>query len=210
MAKKLVPLEWYTEKRKLKELIPFEKNPRKLTREQREHLKKSLTKFNLVEIPALDLDNTILAGHKRIEIYILIESPEKEIDVRVPNRKLTDKEREEYNLRSNKNVGEWVPPMLAEFGEEMLEDVGFSAKEIEEAFSGSMEPDDPEHEFTEELQESHNYIVLYFDNDIDWQTAQEVFGLEQKKALQEFKKGTRVGIGRVVNGAAILGRIKDE
>ena len=61
-------LEWRTEKRKIKDLIPYEKNPRKLTDKQQKDLKKSLEKFNLVEIPAIDTDNKILAGHQRLKV----------------------------------------------------------------------------------------------------------------------------------------------
>ena len=44
-------LIWHTEQRKIKDLIPTEGNPRQMTAKQVEDLKKSLNKFNLVEIP---------------------------------------------------------------------------------------------------------------------------------------------------------------
>ena len=101
---KIIKLKWHNEKRKVSDLIPFKKNPRKITDEQREDLKKSLDKFDLVEIPAINTDNKIIAGHQRIAIMHLLGRGKEEIDVRVPNRKLTKAEFEEYNLRSNKNV----------------------------------------------------------------------------------------------------------
>ena len=60
--KKLV---WHTEKRKISDLLPYEKNPRKITEKQQQELTHSLKKFNIVEIPAIDTDNTICAGHQR-------------------------------------------------------------------------------------------------------------------------------------------------
>ena len=42
---------WKNCKRKLKDLIPNDKNPRILTKKQKEEIEKSLIKFNLVETP---------------------------------------------------------------------------------------------------------------------------------------------------------------
>jgi DNA modification methylase len=127
-------LNWNTEKRKVKNLVPYEPNPRKLPDEQAEKLKESLTKFNLVEIPAIDTDNKIIAGHQRIKILLLLGRGDEEIDVRVPNRKLTETEFKEYNLRSNKNTGEWDFNLLADFDESFLKDVGFSSEDLDEIF----------------------------------------------------------------------------
>jgi DNA modification methylase len=127
-------LNWDTEKRKVKNLVPYEPNPRKLPDEQAEKLKESLTKFNLVEIPAIDTDNKIIAGHQRIKILLLLGRGDEEIDVRVPNRKLTETEFKEYNLRSNKNTGEWDFNLLADFDENFLKDVGFSSEDLDEIF----------------------------------------------------------------------------
>lgn len=103
----MTKLKWHNETRKIDELLPFESNPRQLTDEQAEDLKKSLAKFDLVEIPAIDTDNKIIAGHQRIKVLQLIGRGKEEIDVRVPNRKLSAKEFKEYNIRSNKNTGQW-------------------------------------------------------------------------------------------------------
>lgn len=64
-------------------------------------------------------------------------------------------------------------------------------------------------QFTTELLESHNYIVLYFDNDIDWQTARDVFGVKEVKGLGS-RKGKRIskrGLGRIVRGADVIEKI---
>lgn len=117
-------ITWTTEKRKLSELIEFDKNPRYLTDKQKDDLKKSLQKFGLAEIPAIDTDNTIIAGHQRTRILAEIEG-DIEIDVRVPNRKLTKKEFEEYNIRSNRNVGSWSNDLLSIFDKNELQEWGF-------------------------------------------------------------------------------------
>ena len=106
-------LEWHNEKRKVNDLIPYDRNPRLLTEKQAEDLRRSLEKFGLVEIPAIDTDNRIIAGHQRMKIMQLLERGNEEIDVRVPNRKLTDEEFDEYLIRSNRNVGSWDYDSLA-------------------------------------------------------------------------------------------------
>jgi len=130
-SKKLI---WHTEKRKVKNLVPFEGNPRIMTDKQLEDLKKSVSKFDLVEIPAADTDNKIIAGHQRLKIMQLLGRGEEEIDVRVPNRKLTESEFKEYNLRSNKNTGEWNFDELANFDEELLKEFGFNENELDNIF----------------------------------------------------------------------------
>lgn len=107
-------MNWTTEKRNVNELVPLSYNPRRLTDRQRKDLEKSLAKFNLVEIPAINLDNTIIAGHQRLTILVALGRGDEVIDVRVPNRQLTDAEVKEYNIRSNKNSGEWDIDLLKE------------------------------------------------------------------------------------------------
>lgn len=70
--------------------------------------------------------------------------------------------------------------------------------------------DRPEVEFATELLEAHNYIVLYFDNEIDWLQAQTLFGLKRVKALHSKDKFQSIGLGRVVKGADALERIRKE
>jgi hypothetical protein len=105
-------LKWTTVQRKLGDLIPYPKNPRRMTEKQEVKLNESIIKFDLVEIPAINTDDMVIAGHQRIKLYSLIYPPETVIDVRLPNRKLTKKEFEEYNIRSNANTGEWDTGLL--------------------------------------------------------------------------------------------------
>src|SRR5690242_14120757 len=100
-------ISWHTEKRKVKDLIPFKSNPRQISKDQLSHLKKSLEKFDYCELVAIQPDNTIIAGHMRIKAMLQLGWGKQEIDVRVPNRQLEIEEAKEYLIRSNKNVGDW-------------------------------------------------------------------------------------------------------
>ncbi|MEK6886210.1 MAG: DNA modification methylase [Nanoarchaeota archaeon] len=128
MSDKLV---WHTETRKIEDLIPTENNPRQLTKKQAKDLEKSLSKFNLVDIPAINLDNRIISGHQRISILKSKNGHGTEIDVRVPSRKLTEEEHREYLIRANKNTGEWNYDLLANFDSDLLKESGFSTAEME-------------------------------------------------------------------------------
>jgi hypothetical protein len=91
-----------------------------------------LKKFNLVEIPAIDQNNRVIAGNMRIQALKQLGRENEEIEVRVPNRPLTEEEAREYLLRSNKNVGELDLDLLANFDEDLLREVGFEEDIIAE------------------------------------------------------------------------------
>lgn len=122
MTKKLV---WHTENRKVNDLIPHAKNPRIITDKQMSDLKKSLKKYNLVEIPAVDINGNILAGHQRIKALQLLNRGEEVIDVRVPNRHLTEKEAKQYLIASNSLGGDWDFESLKSFDLDILMEAGF-------------------------------------------------------------------------------------
>lgn len=107
-------LIWKTEKRRVKELIPADYNPRKRNEDKQKILEESMRKFNLVDTPVINLDNVLIAGHRRLEYFIEQRDLELEIDVRVPSRLLTEKEVKEYMLLSNTHSGEWDLPKLEE------------------------------------------------------------------------------------------------
>lgn len=121
----LEPLEWQTVQRKVSDLIPYEYNPRSITDDDKDRLRRSLEKFNLVEIPVIDIDNTLIAGHQRIIIMFELSRGDEMIDVRIPNRKLTEEEFKEYNLRSNILNGEFDWEKIDEYFKDLeLEDIG--------------------------------------------------------------------------------------
>lgn len=134
--KKLV---WTTVPKRVDDLIPQKVNPRTMSDKQMSDLTKSLKKYNLVEIPALDLDGKILAGHQRVKALILLGRGDETIDVRVPNRKLTQKEAERYVIASNKITGDWDTDLLKEFDFDVLEFAGFDKIELSNLFDGQKE-----------------------------------------------------------------------
>ena len=104
MAKE-IKLAWKTEQRLVKDLMISDINPRKISQEQKEALTRSLEKFNLADIPVLNTDNTIISGNQRLQILYDLGKGSDEIDVRVPNRKLSEAELKEYMLIANTHAG---------------------------------------------------------------------------------------------------------
>lgn len=146
-------LIWHTEKRKVKELKAHQKNPRVLLDAKAEILKESFDKFDLVEIPVVDLDNTIIAGHQRITVMLRLGRGEEEIDVRVPNRALTEEELDEYNLRSNISIGEWDWDALQSYDIDDLLKVGFEENDLAKFWDNELAVENDQFDVRKALEE---------------------------------------------------------
>jgi DNA modification methylase len=145
------PLSWHTEKRRINNLIPFDRNPRQISDKQIGDLKRSLKKFNLVEIPAIDTDNRIIAGHQRLKVLQLLGRGEEQIEVRVPNRKLTQAEYEQYLLTSNAVTGDWNFEKLKSFDIGLLLDIGFDEADLASIWDQNLETEVDGFEIEKEL-----------------------------------------------------------
>lgn len=111
-------LDWQNGQRRVRELVPYEFNPRKLSEAGYGRLRASLEYFGLVEVPVIDADNVVLAGHQRLRILLDLGRGEELIDVREPNRKLAEEEFKRYNVTSNVGAGEWdYESLLTNFGD---------------------------------------------------------------------------------------------
>ena len=104
-------------KAKLGELKAWEDNPRVTDPKFEGDLKSSLDKFGLVEVPVINTDNTIVAGHQRIGKLIDKYGPDLEIDIRIPDRELTPEEFIEYALISNKVSARFDYDKVRSFGD---------------------------------------------------------------------------------------------
>lgn len=148
MSTKLV---WSTQKRKVNDLLPYSKNPRAISDKQMNDLKKSLKKFNLVEIPAIDADGTIVAGQQRIRALQILGRSDEEIEVRVPNRKLTEEEFDQYLITSNAVGGDWDFEKLKCFDLDMLLDIGLDKDELRDIWDEHLEVTEDNFDVEKEL-----------------------------------------------------------
>ena len=145
-------LTWRTVDKKISDLVPNVKNPRTMSPKQVEDLKRSLKKFNLVELPVVDLDNKVIAGHQRLMVLKLLGREDESIPVRIPNRKLTQKEYDQYLLTSNRVHGDWDWQMLADnFDIETLLVSGFDDTDLSHIFD-DLEVTDDDFDIEKELE----------------------------------------------------------
>lgn len=133
-------ITWTNGRRKVSDLKPFPGNPRKADEKQVADLDRSLERFNLAAPLVINTDNTVIGGNFRLNREI--ERGTKEVDVRIPSRTLTQKEAMELNLRLNKNQGSWDFGKLANFSEDMLQNVGWESKELDDIFGLATVEDD--------------------------------------------------------------------
>ena len=146
--KKLI---WHTEKRVVDDLLPSNKNPRIMSEKQMDDLKRSIKKYNLVEIPVSDIDGNICAGHQRIRALQILGRGKEEIDIRIPNRKLTEEEYEGYMLASNAIIGSWDYEKLKDFDLGFLLDIGFDQIELGKIWNKNLEVEEDDFSVEKEL-----------------------------------------------------------
>lgn len=120
-----------------------------------------------------------------------------------------------YVALDNNSFGEYDWAKVKQGGWNVDKLVAWGANEKDKAIkSFRKEQEVAEVPFTEVLNESHNYIVLYFDNDVDWLQAQTLFNLKKvrnfKTAKVENKKMITYGVGRVIRGADALEKLRKE
>ena len=188
---------------------------RSIPKEQIQQIKSSIEQFgNNDPIAVWGEQNIIVEGHGRYEALKELGYEEVEC-IRLDH--LTEDERKAYTLVHNKltmNTG-WNDVLLSEELNALL-DFDMSAfgffdddDELEELLEEEVKP---EVEFTEVLEEENNYIVLFFDNEIDWLQAESLFDIKTVKGLSTRKDGKgnpSKGVGRVLNGAEALAKIVD-
>lgn len=93
---------------------------------------------------------------------------------------------------------------------------GFDSSELEKLTvsigedrpESPVDPDAPEVPFAEELLEKHNYVVLYFDNDVDWLQAISLLHIHTVRDSCARPGYERRGVGRVIRGAEAINRIR--
>ena len=149
-------ITWTTVQRRVADLVPHSRNPRSLSAQQQKELTASITKLGFAEIPAINTDNQVLAGHARLKVLIALGRGEEIIDVRIPNRTLSEKECEEYLLRSNANTGSWDFELLKAFDIEFLLDVGFTDEDLGDIWDNVLEIEEDEYDEKKSLEKAHD------------------------------------------------------
>lgn len=187
---------------KIETVLPNPSNPRIIKDDKFKKLVKSIQEFpQMLELRPIvvDANMVVLGGNMRLKACKAAGL--KEVPIVIADN-LTEEQQAEFIIKDNVGFGEWDWDLLAnEWDEELLQDWGLDLPiYLEEVKETKDIPDIGEIEFSEELLLEHNYIVLYFDNAMDWEVAQEVYGLNKVKSKDSSDKTKKIGIGRVLNG----------
>lgn len=213
----------------------YHKNPRQITVRQYEDLERWLEELGDLSGIVHDLNsNEIIGGNQRGRVFNIndceitldevFDKPDSQGTVahghviwkgfKYSYRQVRWDERqcEMANIVSNKAGGEWDFDILAKkFIFEDLKEWGFREEEMGFADPAQDEGGfEPECEIGVELLERHDYLVLYFDNQFDWQVACERFGVKSVKCAKVGDKSVeQKGLGRILDGKAVLRKLND-
>ncbi|MFA5300240.1 MAG: hypothetical protein WC389_18790, partial [Lutibacter sp.] len=161
---------WHVEKRKLSELKIWDENPRTIIPESFATLKGRLVKRGMHATLSADIDGTLISGDKRKKA--LEELGIEEVYVMLPNRKLSEQERQEVAIESNLHDGTWDKLKLASFGEIVLEDVKFP--DLDSIFTADVVDEFDEEKAIEEAVKQSHGVKSY---DI-WRLGRHILGVD--------------------------------
>lgn len=182
--------------KKIADLKEPDYNPRKITAKQREDIKKSLQNFGFVQPLVVNIHpdrlNIIVGGNQRKKIAEAMgyeEAPCIEVNLDLEKEK-------ELNLRLNKNQAEFDFEALNTYFDRMfLYEVGFSDKEIgklqtefDEKFN-SITNDNCEMPIVQQFNEKYNTVMIFCNNEMDFNWLRNVLMLERSKDYKNSKIG---------------------
>jgi hypothetical protein len=173
-----------TEKRKVSELVPYEKNPRKISSKEKRELEERLNKYGLIGLPSMDADGRLIGGHQCLKSMLMLGWGEKEIDVRVASRKLTEKEFAEVLLIDNEHSAVWdLEALQKDFSDLVdLDSFGFSFDDISK--TEGTEKIEPEYPIVPKMSEKYSAVVIVIENSIDENFVRSVLGLDVNRCYK--------------------------
>jgi len=151
-------LSWTTGVREVKDLLPWQENPRKISKQALDKLKEKIIQNGFHSVIVIDTDNTILSGNQRK--VALMELGINTVDVMIPSRKLSDAERRRIGIESNINDGEWDFEKLKSFDLELLQFAGFDEKELVKFWDEEKDTKDDKFDVDKELKKKQSWVIL--------------------------------------------------
>lgn len=201
---------------KKEDLKPYINNAKIHTGQQVGQIKKSIEEFGFNDPIAVWKDNEIIEGHGRLLAVMEMDDIKEVPIIRLDD--LTEEQRKAYILVHNKLT------MNTDFDDVLLnlelDDIQIDMEQFgfvleDEEIQEILKEEEGEEKFTEVLGEEHNYIVLYFDNEVDWLQLQSLIDVDEKLNLSTRRDGEvtksmrRKSIGRVFNGKEVLERLRE-
>ena len=183
------------------------RNPRKITKEKFDDLCESIRKspemkvLDEIRVYPFNGRYVVISGNHRYKAYKKLGWENvlcKVLPENTPKEKLR-----EYVMKENMHYAENDDKMLNQWNLKELADwrvpIKIKAKEKKQM---------PEVEFTQILSESHNYLVLYFDDEVDWLQAQTLLDIKPVKLMERARGkepySKEMGVGRVLRGVEVF------
>lgn len=198
------------------ECIPYEKNAKEHTDKQINNIANSIKRFGWQQDVVITSDNVLVIGHGRrlAALRLGCEMPYHRIDKTADQ--LTDKDIRELRIADNQTNAETGYDF--EILQSDIDDLDFDGFEFDFGLNDEEEEEQPEEvkgelQFAEVLDEENNYIVLKFNDRIDWVQLESIFELPKVKNYSTRRDGkiseglNRKGVGHVVDGIDFLNRI---
>ena len=183
--------------KKLSELKPYANNPRK-NKGAVQGVADSIKEFGFKNPIVIDKDGVIVAGHTRYEAAKQLGY--KSVPCIIADD-LTDEQIKAFRLVDNKTAekAEWDLPKL---DLELMEIQGIDMEKWFDELGEDEEKKKEKESMLESMElkafEHYDYLVIVFDNQMDWLNVVNMFGLHKVNAGYGATK--KVGVGRVVTG----------
>ncbi len=195
-----------------KSISPYKRNPRDNSKAI-ESVAESIKDFGFNQPIVVDKNRVIIVGHTRHAAALLLDL--NKVPIMVADH-LTRAEVKAYRIadnRTNENSF-WLEDELAQelisLTAAQRKSTAFTDDELDNMLGdvAAAVPVEGRVKFSEELLESQNYVVLYFENDVDWLSARKHFKLRSSFSKRCNGKPWSKGVGRVIDGAKYLRRMQ--
>jgi len=203
----------------ISELKPMKDNVKKHPAWQIEKLIHSITTYSneepkLLQPLVVDEKDMVIIGNGRLEAVKQLGWRKVEVIVK---EGLTKDQKKALSILDNKSIStEWNEELLVQqlpdLSEKALE-TGFTEKEIRDLMKKSSDQglsdlaNEPMYELTPRLHEKYDYIMLFFDNEVDFLYASQLLKL---KKMRDRMKSQKVGMCRAIKGMDAIGLIQSE
>lgn len=146
-------------------------NPRKVKKQKREDLEKSLEQYGDFDIIVINEQNQVLGGNQRVKYFQRVD-PDAMLDCKMLIG-YTPAEQKYVNIKLNTHAGEWVMEELADWTADLMnfkiDDVVEKEKPLEERMIKDMEPIH---------YEQYDYVLIACRNELDYNDLIRKLGIE--------------------------------
>ena len=187
----------------INKVIPYHNNPRK--DQAVDKVASSINEYGFQQPIVVDAKMTIIVGHTRLLASRKLGL--KKVPIAIAD--LDENKAKAYRIADNRlnEDSEWDWDLLKmELSgiDDLLDKTGFEENELNKILEEPEQIEEADIQFSEEIGESNNYVVLVFKNDLDWLSAQTHFDLKSVNSKRQNQKAWSKGIGRVIDGGQYL------